>query len=304
MNRAHDHGHHHGTPNFNRAFAIGVTLNVVFVVIEAIYGVLADSLALLTDAGHNLIDVVGLLLAWGAAVLASRSPSARRTYGWSRATILASLISGLLLLAAVGAIVWEAIGRLADPPQPAGLTIMVVAGIGVIINTATALMFVTGKDHDLNIRGAFLHMAADAAVSLAVVISGLLIWRYGFAIIDPLISLAVAAVILWSAWGLVRESMNLAIDAVPDNIDPDAVRGYLRGLDGVDDVHDLHIWPMSTTDTAMTAHLVMPEYPREDSFLHQVVAELKQRFHIDHATLQIERGAAASDCHQNQHCAE
>ena len=207
MNRQVNHHHHHSPPDYNRAFAAGVILNVGFVIIEGVYGVLSDSLALLTDAGHNLSDVLGLLLAWGAAALAKKRPSPRRTYGYSRATIIASLFSGLLLMGAVGAIGWEAVGRLMDPPQPAGKTIMIVAAIGVVINTVTALFFLSGKDHDLNIRGAFLHMAADAAVSLGVVVAGALILFYGFNWIDPLISLVIAAVIFFSTWGLLKDSL-------------------------------------------------------------------------------------------------
>ena len=224
MNRGPQHNHHHGPPDYNRAFAAAVILNLGFVIVEAVYGVLSDSLALLTDAGHNLSDVMGLLLAWGAAALAKRKPSAHRTYGYSRATIIASVVSGLLLMGAVGAIGWEAFNRLFSPPQPSGMTIMIVAAIGVVINTATALFFVSGKNHDLNIRGAFLHMAADAAVSLGVVLSGALILFYGLNWVDPVISLVIAAVIFLSTWGLLRDSLNLAVDAVPRSVDPQAVR--------------------------------------------------------------------------------
>jgi cobalt-zinc-cadmium efflux system protein len=283
---------------------VGVILNVGFVVIEAVYGVLSDSLALLTDAGHNLSDVMGLLLAWGAAALAKRRPSARRTYGYSSATIIASVFSGLLLMGAVGAIGWEAIGRLVDPPQPAGKTIMIVAAIGVVINTVTALFFLSGKDHDLNIRGAFLHMAADAVVSLGVVVSGALILFYGFYWIDPLVSLLIATVIFLSTWGLLRDSLNLAVDAVPRNVDPAAVREYLAGLPGVRALHDLHIWPMSTTDTALTAHLVMDVFPDDDKFLNEVAHVLEQRFSIMHPTIQMERYDSEVVCHQAVHCAE
>jgi cobalt-zinc-cadmium efflux system protein len=304
MNREVNHHHHHATPDYNRAFAVGVALNVIFVVIEAFYGVKSGSLALLTDAGHNLSDVLGLLLAWGAVVLAKKRPSTRRTYGFSRATIIASLFSGLLLMGAVGAIGWEAANRLMDPPEPAGKTIMIVAAIGVLVNTVTALFFMSGKDNDLNIRGAFLHMAADAVVSLGVVASGALIMFYGFNWIDPVISLVIAAVIFLSTWGLLRDSLNLAVDAVPRNVDPDAVREYLSGLPGVMHMHDLHIWPMSTTDTAMTAHLVMAAMPETDRFLNDVAHELADRFSIDHATIQIERQDSDVVCHQSEHCAE
>jgi len=298
MNRATEHPHHHGPPDFNRAFMVGVSLNVAFVVVEVIFGLAADSLALLTDAGHNLSDVLGLLLAWGAAVLAARSPSLRRTYGYSRATILASLGSGLLLLAAVGAIAWEAVGRLFEPRAPAGLTIMLVAAVGVVINTVTALLFVRGKDRDLNIRGAYLHMAADAAVSFGVVLSGAMILWLGWNWVDPVISLLIAAVIFWSTWGLLRNSLNLAVDAVPPDIDPRAVRRFLLDQPGVRDLHDLHIWAVSTTDAALTAHLVMAPLPESDQFLADVAKRLREQFHIDHATIQLERGEADVPCRQ------
>ncbi len=298
MNREAHHHHHHAAPDYNRAFAVGVALNVGFVIVEVVFGLLADSLALLTDAGHNLSDVLGLLLAWGAAVLSQREPSLRRTYGYSRATILASLASGLLLLAAVGAIAWEAFGRLFEPVAPAGGTIMVVAAIGVVINTATALLFLRGKDRDLNIRGAYLHMAADAAVSLGVVVSGALILWLGWGWVDPFISLLIAAVIFWSTWDLLRDSLNLAVDAVPPGIDPDRVRIYLRSLPGVQDLHDLHIWGMSTTNSALTAHLVMAPLPETDRFLNEVSDHLHSEFGIDHATIQLERGEADVPCPQ------
>lgn len=304
MNRQVNHQHHHSAPDYNRAFAAAVVLNVGFVLVEAVFGVISGSLALLTDAGHNLSDVLGLLLAWGAAALAKKRPSPRRTYGFSRATIIASVFSGLLLMGAVGAIGWEAVNRLMDPPQPSGKTIMIVAAIGVVINTATALFFLSGKDDDLNIRGAFLHMAADAAVSLGVVFSGALILMYGLNWIDPVTSLVIAAVILLSTWGLLRDSLNLAVDAVPRNVDPDAVREYLAGLPGVRTLHDLHIWPMSTTDTALTAHLVMDVFPDSDHFLSEVAQVLDQRFSIKHPTIQMERFDSDVVCHQSMHCAD
>jgi cobalt-zinc-cadmium efflux system protein len=303
LNREVTHRHHHTPPDYNRAFAVGVALNVIFVVIEAFYGVVSGSLALLTDAGHNLSDVFGLLLAWGAAALAKKRPSSRRTYGFSRATIIASLFSGLLLMGAVGAIGWEAANRLMDPPEPAGKTIMIVAAIGVLVNTVTALFFLSGKDNDLNIRGAFLHMAADAVVSLGVV-SGALILFYGLNWIDPVISLVIAAVIFLSTWGLLRDSLNLAVDAVPRSVDPDAVREYLSGLPGVTHLHDLHIWPMSTTDTALTAHLVMSTMPDSDRFLNDIANLLADRFSIHHATIQLERHDSEIICYQSEHCAE
>ena len=304
MNRQQAHHHHHAPPDYNRAFAVGVALNVGFIVVEVVFGLMANSLALLTDAGHNLSDVLGLLLAWGASALAGRKPSARRTYGYSRATILASILSGLLLFAAVGAIAWEAVGRFFTPVEPAGVTIMWVAAVGVVINTATALMFLSGKDHDLNIRGAFLHMAADAAVSLGVVISGALIWKFALNWIDPVISLVIVVVIFFSAWDLLKDSLNLAIDAVPRKVDPEAVRAFLLSRPGVTGIHDLHIWAMSTTDNALTAHLVMPEPPDDDRFLHEVAIELRHHHHIGHATIQVERGDGSVECYQGQNCAE
>jgi len=304
LNRESHHHHHRAPPDYSRAFAAGVALNIAFVVVEAVFGVISGSLALLTDAGHNLSDVFGLLLAWGAAALARKQPSPRRTYGYSRATIIASLFSGLLLMGAVGAIGWEAAGRLMDPPQPAGKTIMIVAAIGVVVNTVTALFFLSGKDSDLNIRGAFLHMAADAAVSLGVVASGALIFYLGFNWIDPVISLVIAAVIFLSTWGLLRDSLNLAVDAVPRTVDPEAVRSYLEALPEVTTVHDLHIWPLSTTDTALTAHLVMQNMPDSDRFLNQVVQELLHSYSIDHATIQLERHESDVVCEQSLHCAD
>ena len=273
MNRE-THHHHHAAPDYNRAFAVGVALNVIFVVIEVFYGVVANSLALITDAGHNLSDVMGLLLAWGASYLAGKQPSLRRTYGYSRATILASMFSGLLLLAAVVVISWEAINRFVTPSEPAGQTIMWVAGIGVVINSVTAWFFVSGKDHDLNIRGAYLHMAADALVSLGVVVSGFVIWKFGLKWFDPMSSLLIALVIFWSTWGLLRDSLNLAIDAVPRGMDPNEIRAWLSAQPGVEGMHDLHIWPISTTETALTAHLLMPEPPQDDEFLHHLASQL------------------------------
>lgn len=303
MSRAANNHHHHAPPDYNRAFAAAVVLNVGFVIVEAVFGILSNSLALLTDAGHNLSDVLGLLLAWGAAVLARKKPSVRRTYGYSRATIIASMFSGLILMGAVGAIGWEAVNRLFTPAEPVGRTIVIVAGIGVVINTATALFFVSGRKHDLNIRGAFLHMAADAGISLGVVVSGLLIMFYGLNWIDPVISLAIAAAIFLSTWGLLRDSMNLAFDAVPRSVDPEAVRAYLVGLPGVNTIHDLHIWPLSTTDTALTAHMVMEVFPDGDEFLVQVACELEHRFGIRHPTIQLERAGSDVPCPQAESCA-
>ena len=300
----HAHHHHHSTPDFNRAFAIGVTLNVIFVVVEFTCGLFADSLALITDAGHNLSDVMGLLLAWGASYLATRRPSVRRTYGFSRATILASMFSGFLLLLAVVVISWEAVNRFLAPSEPAGQTIMIVAGIGVVINALTAWFIISGKDHDLNIRGAYLHMAADALVSLGVVVSGFVIWQFGLMWFDPLSSLLIAVVIFWSTWALLRDSLNLAVDAVPADLDPQSIRQWLLDQPGVVDLHDLHIWATSTTETALTTHLLMPNPPSNDEFLHALARGLNEKFHIAHATFQIERDDSTHTCKQSTSCAE
>ena len=293
----HDHGHAHGhvhaPKDFGRAFAIGTALNVGFVVIEATYGILANSMALLADAGHNLSDVFGLLMAWGAAAMARRAPTARFTYGLRSSSILAALANAILLLIAVGAIAWEAVQRFSHPAPVAGTTVMIIAGIGIVINTATALLFLSGRHDDINVRGAFMHMAADAAVSLGVVLAGLTIVLSGALWIDPVVSLVIAAVIVWGTWSLLRDSVNLALHAVPAGIDPSDVRAYLAGLSGVASVHDLHIWPMSTTETALTCHLVMPGGHPGDAFLAAATDALSHRFKIAHATLQIEKGDAA-----------
>jgi len=292
------HGHHHAPPTtFSSAFAIGVGLNAAFVLVEAAFGFWADSLALLADAGHNLSDVLGLLLAWGASYLARRRPSSRRTYGLRRSSILAALANALLLLVAVGAIAWEAIGRLRQPGSVVPTAVIVVAGVGVVINTLTALLFLSGRKHDLNVRGAFLHMAADAAVSLGVVIGGIIMSRTGWTWLDPALSLVIAAVIAISTWDLLWQAVDLSLDSVPRGIDSEAVRAYLAALPGVAAVHDLHIWALSTTETALTAHLVRPSAQIDDDWLHQVAHELHDRFHISHSTIQIESGQGQHSCH-------
>lgn len=290
------HGHSHGPANYSWAFAIGITLNFGFVVVEATYGVLANSLALLADAGHNLGDVLGLVLAWTAAVLARRRPTARHTYGLRRGSILASLTNAALLLVAVGGIVWEAIQRLGKPEPVVETTVIWVAAVGILINTATALMFMKGRKDDLNIKGAFLHMAADAAVSLGVVIAAVAIMLTGWIWLDPVVSLAIALVITIGTWSLLRDSLNLALDAVPENIDRQAVESYLAGLPGVVEVHDLHIWAMSTTEVALTAHLVRPGAELDDSLLARACKDVHERFSINHATFQIETGDPAHPC--------
>ncbi|MCI0358501.1 MAG: cation diffusion facilitator family transporter [Planctomycetaceae bacterium] len=286
------HAHNHSPVDYNRAFALGVGLNTVFVVAEAGFGVATGSLALLADAGHNLSDVLGLLLAWGANWLARQSPTRRRTYGWRRSSILAALLNAMLLLVAVGGISWEAIRRLIAPEPAPGPAVIWVAAVGIIINSGTALLFLRGGERDINIRGAFLHMAADAAVSLGVVVAGILMQRTGWSWLDPATSLVIAVVILAGTWGLFRESLNLALDAVPAGIDPQAVDDYLSGLPGVAAVHDLHIWALGTTETALTAHLVVPNRTDHDALLADLSHELHDRFGIEHATVQIERGTS------------
>jgi cobalt-zinc-cadmium efflux system protein len=292
---AHAHARHsHAPADFGTAFLIGIALNTAFVVIEFVFGVIGNSVALIADAGHNLSDVLGLVVAWIGAVLARRPPSARYTYGLKGAPILAALFNAVLLLVGVGAIAWEAVHRLFAPAPVAETTVMIIAGIGVIINTITALLFMSGRKGDLNVRGAFLHMAADAAVSAGVVLAALVILLTGWLWLDPAMSLLIVAVIVWGTWGLLRESLALSLAAAPAHIVPEQVRTYLVALPGVAGVHDLHIWAMSTTEIAMTAHLVMPGGHPGDAVLAGIVAELKHRFGIVHATLQIEIGDAAA----------
>ncbi len=294
----HSHSHDHGPGNYDRAFGLGIALNVGYVVCEGVFGVLNDSLALLADAGHNLSDVLGLLLAWGGYALAKVEPNDRRTYGWRGSTILAALFNGLILLAATGGIAWEAIRRFGDPQPVAGGAVMWVAGVGVIVNGVTAWLFFAGRKGDLNIRGAFLHMAADAGVSVGVMLAGLLITWTGRTWIDPATSLLIAAVIFAGTWGLLKDSLNLALHAVPEGIDLGEVRGYLAGLPGVSEVHDLHVWAMSTTEVALTAHLVKPDPAGDGELLARAARDLHDRFGIEHTTIQLERDAAAEDCRQ------
>jgi cobalt-zinc-cadmium efflux system protein len=295
---AHDHGHSHGhaghshaPDHFGFAFAVGVTLNTTFVIAELVFGYAANSLALVSDAVHNFADVISLLLAWGAAWLAQKQPTNQHTYGYRRASILAALFNAGLLLIAVGGIAVEAINRLQQPAAVAGWTVVLVAALGILVNGSTALLFMRGRHGDLNIRGAYLHMAADAAVSFGVVVAALLIMVTGWLWIDPAISLGIAAVVLASGWGLAKDSVNLAMDGVPKGIELVKVQEFLMRLEGVTELHDLHIWAMSTNETALTAHLVRPA-GFNDAFLHGVCEELSRRFNIHHATLQIE---ASSD---------
>jgi len=293
----HDHGHSHAPASFNRAFAIGIGLNTVFVCIEAFYGWQINSLALLADAGHNLSDVAGLLLAWGGALAGKWRPDARHTYGFKRASILAAFINAVLLLVAMGSLGWEALHRLQSPQPTQGWTMMAVAGVGIVINTATALLFMRGSQGDLNIRGAFLHMAADALVSLGVVLGGALVLWQGWTWVDPVMSLLIAVVIVLGTWGLLRQSVHLLFDGVPDSVDLPAVRQRLLGLPGVAEVHDLHVWAMGTADVALTAHLVLTDAGADSgALLHAAEHALHDQFEIRHVTLQLESPAYALHC--------
>jgi cobalt-zinc-cadmium efflux system protein len=287
MSAGHDHSH--APANFDRAFGIGIALNIAFVAIEAFYGWKINSLALLADAGHNLSDVIGLVLAWGGALAGRLRPDARHTYGWKRASILAAFINALLLLVAMGSLAWEAVHRLQTPQAVEGITIMVVAGIGIVVNTATALLFLRGRQQDLNIRGAFLHMAADALVSAGVVVAGGLALWFGWTWLDPVVSLLIAAVIVAGTWNLFRQSLHLLFDGVPESVDLHAVHALLASLPGVECVHDLHVWAMGTSQIAMTAHLVMPQGHADDEFLKHATDELHEHFDIEHVTIQVVR---------------
>jgi cobalt-zinc-cadmium efflux system protein len=292
----HQHGiggHQHAPASFGKAFAIGIALNLAYVVGEAFYGVVAHSLALLADAGHNLGDVLGLAGAWLASVLSKRRPGGRYTYGLRRSSILAALGNAVVLLVVTGGIAWESVRRLFDPEPAGGLVIMVVAAVGIAVNGITALLFLSGRKDDLNIKGAFLHMASDAFVAFGVVVAGAVIMRTGWLWLDPTISIAISVVILVGTWSLLRDSTNLALDAVPPGIDQDRVAAFLRGLPGVTDVHHLHIWGMSTTETALTAHLVRPGTSIDDNLLRAACEALKSHFNIGHATLQVENSEGA-----------
>jgi cobalt-zinc-cadmium efflux system protein len=300
MGADHDHrghGHGHAPADFGRAFAIGIALNLGFVIVESVYGFVANSMSLLADAGHNLSDVLGLIVAWAGAVMARRAPSPRFTYGLKKAPILAALVNSLFLLVAVGGIGGEAVRRLFHPSRTDGDTVMIVAAVGIAVNGLTALLFARGRDHDINIRGAYLHMAADAAVSLAVVLAGLAILWTGQRWIDPITSLAVAIVILWGSIGLLKESVWMSLAGVPSGIDADRVEAALAEVEGVDAIHDLHIWPLSTTETALTAHIVTAQAGDPDDLLARARAVL-QSFRIEHCTIQVERHHSADhrDC--------
>lgn len=300
-NHHHDHAHHHAhAGRYDRAFAVGTALNLGFVVAGVGFGLAANSMALLADAAHNLGDVLGLLLGWGAAWLARRPPTRRRTYGWGRGSIFAVLLNASILLIAVGGIAVEAVRRLVIPEPVSALTVILVAAAGIVVNGVTALMFMRGRRDDLNVRAQFIHMAGDAGVSAGVVVAGLLMRLTGWVWLDPLSSLGIAVVILFGTWGLLHESIDLAMDAVPVGVPQQEVESYLASLPGVQEVHDLHVWGLSTTDTALTAHLVCAE-AGTDQRLHDLTAELRARFGIGHATLQIETGADAELCRLRPH---
>jgi cobalt-zinc-cadmium efflux system protein len=292
----HHHDHHHDAPaTFGLAFAIGIALNGGFVILEGAYGILYGSMALVADAGHNLSDVLGLVIAYAASVLAARVPTARFTYGFKASSILAALINASLLLVALGAILVETLRRLFDPAPVMGGPIMAIAAIGIVINTITALMFMRGRHHDINIRGAYLHMAADAAVSAGVVVAGFLITLTGWRWIDPVTSLLIVGVIAYGTWDLLSSALKMGLHGVPAAVDERAVQDYLCARPGVRAVHDLHIWPMSTTETALTAHLVIPAGHPGDAFIHALAHELEHDFGVHHTTFQIE--TEGHDCH-------
>jgi cobalt-zinc-cadmium efflux system protein len=295
-NHSHGHGHSHAPANFTRAFAIGLILNLGFVGAEAFYGLLAHSIALIADAGHNLSDVLGLALAWGAVILSQRPASRRHTYGWRRSSILAAFLNAVFLFVVTGGIAWEAIQRFWMSGNVQGEIVIWVALVGIAINTATALLFMSGRKGDMNIRAAFLHMAADALVSVGVVLAGIGILATGWQWLDPAFSLIVSAVIIVNTWQLLKESFNLALDAVPENVDERAVRAFLLERPGVQQIHDLHIWGMSTTEVALTAHLIMPTGHPGDDFLASICKELHDHFRIEHTTIQIELGDTAELC--------
>lgn len=299
MSHDHDHGeyahHYHGDPD-SRTFLIAIALNIIFVVVEFSYGLIANSTALIADAGHNLADVLGLILAGGAAILAKRKPAGRYTYGLRSTSILAAVVNAMFLMVSCGAIAWEAGLRLYEPHAVSGMTVIVVAGFGIVVNGLSAWLFMRGREHDLNLRGAYLHMAADAAVSLGVVVAGIIMLYTGWYWLDSAISLVIVLVILLGTWGLLRDAVKLAVDAVPEHIDPDAVADYLRQCRGIAEIHDLHIWGMSTTESALTVHLVMPEGYPGDELIDQITQDLKAKFSIGHSTLQVEMGTTDHAC--------
>lgn len=304
MSHNHHHGehahHHHSPDSYGKAFAIGIVLNIIYVILEAGYGLYINSSALLADAGHNLSDVLSLVFAWLAILFAKKQPSAEYTYGLKRTTILVSILNAVLLFGAAIGIGYDAIRKFFNPVEIPGTTVMIVASVGIVINTVTALLFMKGQKHDLNIKGAFLHMAADAGVSLAVVVSGLLIYLYNVTWIDPVMSLIILVVIVYGTWGLFKDSVNLALDKVPEHIDLREVNEFIKSLEGVTNVHDLHIWAMSTNQVAMTAHIVRPD-GCTDTFLESAKDAISEKFDIHHITLQVEQ---SDELHEDDNCGE
>lgn len=296
MEHEHRPDHRHAPANFGKAFAIGVALNATYVILEVVFGVFAHSIVLVADAGHNVGDVLSLIFAWVASILVRHRPSRRRTYGWRRSSILAALINAVLLLVTMGGIAWESVRRFGNTDTVEGKTVIWVAAVGIVINGATALLFMSGNKGDLNIRAAFVHMTSDAGLAFGVVIAGIAILLTGKGWIDPVMSLVIVAIVLYETWDLLRDSVNLALDAVPEGINPSAVESYLKVLSGVQEVHDLHIWAISTTETALTAHLVIPDTLNHDSLLAKACIGLHDTFGIEHATLQIETGDPAYPC--------
>jgi cobalt-zinc-cadmium efflux system protein len=293
----HDHGHSHHAASYGKAFAVGILLNIAFVLIEGGYGLKINSLALIADAGHNLSDVASLILAWAGLIVANKKSSSKHSYGWKKASVLAAFINSVFLLVAMGSLAWEAVGRFNSPVQTEGITIMIIAGIGILINGATALLFAAGRDKDINIRGAFLHMLADALISAGVVVSGALTLKWNFTWIDPVTSLVISVVIVLGTWRLLTQSVHLLFDGVPDHVDPLKVKNFLSQQSGVKNIFDLHIWAMSTTEVALTAHLHVPEVKITDDYLHKIKKELHDQFEIDHVTLQI-----VQDPNHNVYC--
>ena len=284
----HNHSHSHKVKDYNNAFIIGILLNIIFVIAEVVYGINGDSLALIADAGHNLSDVLSLVAAWGAIWLSKKQPTVKFTYGFKKSSVLAALFNAVILLVAIGGIIWEALRRINHPENVNSEYVIIVAGVGVVINGITAFLFLSGRKEDLNIRGAFLHMAADALMSVGVVVSGIIILFTGFNLIDPIVSLIISAVILSSTWSLLKNSVSMAMDSVPENIDIRKVVEYIKSFKEIEEVHDIHIWNMSTSEVALTAHVVRKDFSCNDALLKQLIENLKNKFGIFHITIQFE----------------
>lgn len=294
----HDHSHHQNNTqaNFDKKFKIGISLNLLFVVLELVFGLHYDSLALIADAGHNFSDVIGLVIALGASYLVRRKPSDNFTYGFKKSSIIGAQLNSLILLVAIGIIIWEAVDRISSPPQVEGSILIIVAGIGVIINGITTYLFIRGKDSDLNIKGAYLHMLADTLISFGVVISGIIILLTGASLIDPIISILIAVVIFWSTWKLLQDATKLSLDAVPGSINIEKVKEYFNCNSEINDFHDLHIWALSTTETALTVHLIIDEKLNRDNFIKTISYDLEHKFGINHSTIQTEEIDCSNGC--------